>query len=108
MIQKTWWDYFDEDPYEKTGRYVTGLFGHPVIVSLARISWAYLDWYVEQYGGDVGKFFRINIEGHDPRECNVDEWMEGAVRLTYLGEEREGRPRPEWCPAANPAEYMDI
>jgi len=108
MSYETWWDYFDEDPYEKIGRYVPDAFGNPIIVCLARISWEYLNWYVATYGGDMGRFFRYNLELHDPREKDVDAWMEGAVSVTYLWEEKHGRPRPPWCPAAAPAQYADI
>lgn len=108
MNSEPWWDYFDEDPYEKIGRMVPGQFGQPTVIRLARISWAYLDWYVETYGGDMGKFFQVNIEIYDPREGCIDAWMEGAVSKTYLGQERAGRPRPPWCPAAFPAQFMDI
>ena len=108
MSYDTWWEHFDTDPHEKVGRSVPGDFGHPVTIQLARISWAYLDWYAETYGGDPGAFFRHNIELYDPREGDIHEWMEGAVSKTYLWEEKHGRPRPSWCPAATPAQYMDI
>lgn len=108
MNSKTWWDYFDEDPYEKIGRYAPDTFGHSVVVRLARISWAYLDWYSETYGSDMDKFFQRNHKLYNPNECDLDEWMEGAVSKTYLWEEKHGRPRPEWCPPATPAQYMDI
>jgi len=108
MSYETWWDFFDEDPYEKIGRYVPDAFGNPTIVRLARISWAYLDWLDENYDRDGDWFFRENHKIHDPRECDFDEWMEGAVSGTYLSREKKGYPRPAWCPAATPAQYADI
>jgi len=108
MNSDLWWDYFDEDPYEKSGRYMPDAFGNPIIVRLARISWAYLDWLDETYDRDGGKFFQDNHKVHDPLECDFDEWMEGAVSGVYLRNERRSRPRPAWCPAANPAQYTDV
>lgn len=108
MIQKTWWDFYDEDPFEKIGRYVPDTFGNPIVVSLERISWAYLDWYVEHRNGDMDLFFRENHKSFEPYRYNLDDWMEDAVRHTYLWEEKQGNPRPPWCEAAGPAEYMDI
>ena len=61
MNSDLWWDYFDEDPYEKSGRYMPDAFGNPIIVRLARISWAYLDWLDETYDRDGGKFFKDNM-----------------------------------------------
>lgn len=108
MSYEKWWQCFDEDPYEKIGRLVPDTFGHLITVRLSRLSWAYLDWYETTYSADMNKFFQANHKFFDPNECSVDEWMEGAVNKTYLYEEKQGRPRPDWCPAATPAQYMDI
>lgn len=108
MIQKSWWDYFDEDPYEKVGRYVPDAFGKPMIVILARISWAYLDWLEEVEKCDISGFFQDNDRDRWEEDGTIHEVMEGAVRLSYLRREKLGYPRPEWCPPASPAEYMDI
>lgn len=108
MNSKSWWDYFDEDPYEKIGRHVQSVMGVPIVVKLARISWAYLDWLEQTEQRNIQNFFRENEEIHDPNECDFDEWMEGAVHQGYLERERDGCPRPDWCPPANPAELVDI
>lgn len=108
MSFETWWNYFSEDPYEKVGRFMPDAFGNPITVRLARISWAYLDWLDENYERDGDWFFRENHKVYNPNECDFDEWMEGAVNGTYLVREKKGLPRPSWCPAATPAQYIDI
>lgn len=108
MNSKTWWDYFDEDPYEKVGRYVPSVLGTPIVVRMARVSWVYLDWLSEVEQCDIHEFFAENEKAHDPTECDFDEWMEGAVQQGYLRREKKGLPRPDWCPPANPAELVDI
>ena len=108
MKSETWWDYFDEDPYEKIGRFVTGAFGQPMIVSLSRISWAYLDWLDQTEGSDDDRFFIENDRIRLESDGSIDDWMEGAVRTLYLRRERSGSPRPPWCPPGNPAEFVDI
>lgn len=103
-----WRKHFDTDPREKIGRYVPDAFGSPIIVRLARISWAYLDWLDENFERDGDWFFRENHRLHDPREDDWDEWMEGAVSKTFLHHEKRGSPRPEWCPPAEQWQLMDI
>jgi len=108
MNSKGWWNTFDNDPYEKVGRFVHGAMGAEILVRLARISWAYLDWLDEVEKCDGREFFCDNEKIHNPSECDFDDWMEGAVHQLYLEREKEGSPRPEWCPPANPADLMDI
>lgn len=108
MAHKTWWDYFDDDPYEKVGRFVPSAFGHPIIVELTRISWAYLDWLDEVQGNDGGEFFIANDRVRIPTKESIHEKMESAVGTLFLRREKAGSPRPGWCPPANPADLADI
>jgi hypothetical protein len=108
MNLNPWWSHFDEDPYEQVGRFVPDTFGHPIIVHLSRISWAYLDWLDEHFERDGDWFFSENNKRYDPRECNFDEWMEGAVNGTFITHEKLGNPRPPWCPPAQPWQLVDI
>lgn len=108
MNSKSWWDYFDENPYEKVGRHVPSVMGVPIIVRMARVSWVYLDWLAKVEKCNIEALFSDNEKIHDPNECNFDEWMEGTVQQVYLEREKEGLPRPDWCPPANPADLMDI
>lgn len=108
MRSETWWDYFDEDPYEKVGRYMPSALGHLVTFELDRVSWAYLDWLAAEDGCDIEKLFIDNDLIWRPEDGCRSSWMEGAVRKGYLWREKHGLPRPAWCPPANPAEYIDI
>lgn len=108
MIQKTWWDFYTEDPYEILGRYVPNAFGQQVIVEMPRISWTYLDWLDETEGTDDGQFFIDNDQVHLESDEPFSAWMEGAVKTLFLRRERSGSPRPPWLAPAYPEEYMDI
>lgn len=108
MSYEIWWDYFNEDPFEKIGRMVPDAFGNPIVVRLARISWEYLDWLDQTYDRDRDWFFSENHRLHDPREQDLDSWMEGAVNKTFLLHEKKGNPRPAWCPPAPPHDLVDI
>ena len=108
MFVRNWWDYFETNPYETVGRFVPSAFGHLVIVELSRVSWAYLDWIVDRQGGDYGEFFSANDRVRLPEKETIHEKMESAVRTLYLRREKAGSPRPEWCPPANAADFMDI
>lgn len=108
MIQKTWWDFYDEDPDEKIGRYMLDAFGHPMIVILRRLSWAYVDWLAEAEGCDVPAFFQDNDRARWEIDGSISKVMESAVRLSYLQREKLGYPRPEWRPPADPLDLMDI
>lgn len=108
MKAATWWDHYNEDPYEIIGRHVIGAFGCPIIVNLSRISWAYLDWLDETEGSDDDFFFIENDRIRRESDGSIHDWMEGAVRTLYLRRERSGSPRPPWCPPVNPAEFVDI
>ncbi|MEM7061106.1 MAG: hypothetical protein AAF557_26295 [Pseudomonadota bacterium] len=106
--QKTWWDFYDEDPYEKIGREVSNAFGRSTVIALQRVTWAYMDWVQETEEADFTQFFIDNELIHRPADGSFDDWMEGAVRKAFLCRERNGAPRPEWLPPADPIEYADI
>jgi len=108
MIHKTWWDFYDEDPYEKIGRYVPNAFGQDVIVELTRIAWTYLDWLEETEGSDIRQFFIDNDRVRLPSDGSIHTWMEGSVKTGFLRRERKGAPRPLWLAPAHPSEYVDI
>ncbi|WP_424973314.1 hypothetical protein [Dinoroseobacter sp. S76] len=105
MIEETWWDYFDEDPYEEIGRQVSDCFGSPITVVLERISWAYVDWYGAYYDFDTNDFFRENHRGYRPSEGCLNAWFQKGIVKTFLDRERAGEPRPPWCPPA-PEPYL--
>ncbi|WP_424991314.1 hypothetical protein [Fluviibacterium sp. S390] len=100
--------HFNEDPYERLGRYVTDGFGCRAIVHMPRVSWAYLDWLEKVEGCDVAGFFIDNDLIRLESDGSIHDWMESAVRTAYLRRERKGLPRPEWCPPANPCDFVDI
>ena len=108
MIQKTWWDYYSEDPYEKIGRYVPDAFGNPTIIQLTRIAWTYLDWLHETEDSQIDLFFTSNDLARLPEDGCIHAWMEGAVKTGFLRRERKGLPRPPWLTPAHAAEYVDI
>ncbi|MEE4208685.1 MAG: hypothetical protein V2I43_05415 [Parvularcula sp.] len=108
MGYATWWDYFDEDPYERVGRYVPGTFGEPVIAAIPRISWAYLDWVVETFGYELDEWWREVHADWRPSDGTQDDWREWMVRHEYLHRARHGLAHPPWCPDPHPIEYMDI
>jgi len=108
MRYETWWDYFDEDPYEKVGRSVPGAFGQPMTVQLTRIAWAYLDWLKEQPECDVDQFFITNDRLRTETDGCLHACMEGNVQYAFLRREKLGAARPPWLPPASPSEYVDI
>lgn len=108
MSYKTWWDFYDEDPYEKIGRYVPDAFGQPMIVQLTRIAWEYVDWLRDVEKCDMDQFFRENDGLRLPSDGCVHACFEGTVKFAFLTREREGYPRPEWLQPAHPQEYVDI
>lgn len=108
MRSKTWWDYFEDDPFEPIGRMVIGAFGQRIVIRMPRISWAYLDWLAEIEGSDIAQFFIDNDYARTAQDGSIDDWMEGAVRTGFLRREQKGYARPAWLQPAHPAEYMDI
>lgn len=108
MNSETWWDYFDEDPYEKVGRFVPNAFGTKMAVNLTRIGWEYVDWLTNVEGCNMDQFFIDNDQVRLPTDGCVHEWMQGAVYTCFLRRERKGYRRPAWLQPALPAEYMDI
>jgi hypothetical protein len=108
MNFETWWDHFDEDPYEKIGRYVPNVFGHQEIMHLTRIAWAYLDWLRDVEGCDIDRLFIDNDALRLPSDGCPHACMEGIVKTAFLRRELKGFPRPAWLPPAHPAELVDI
>ena len=108
MNSEPWWDYFNEDPYEKIGRYVPDQFGHNTIIHLTRIGWEYVDWLARVEGCDMDQFFVDNDTVRLASDGCKHSWMQGAVFTCFLRRERKGLPRPAWLLPALPCEYMDI
>ncbi|WP_208349002.1 hypothetical protein [Pseudaestuariivita rosea] len=108
MTEETWWDHFDEDPFEKVGRIVTGPFGEDLTIQMSRINWAYLDWLEADQKGNIAKYLVDAELKRRPEDGCRHRWMEDCVRTTYLWREKNGLPRPGWCGAAHPAEFVDI
>ncbi len=108
MIQKTWWDFYDEDPYEKIGRYTPTALGHDVIIELTRIAWTYLDWLREVEQCDIDGFFEDNDRARLESDGCPHTCMEGVVGTAFLRREKKGLPRPEWLAPAHPSQYLDI
>ena len=81
---KTWWDYFDEDPYEQIGRVVEDSFGAKRVVLLDRMMWLYLDWLRDVEGGNIEKFFKDNDLTYRPVEGCYNAVMRSCVKSEYL------------------------
>lgn len=105
---ENWWSYFDTDLHEILGRQMTGLFGEPITIRLDRISWAYLDWLGAELKGDIKRFVSDVERALRPEHGGRDAAYAGAVHNVYLRFERDGKPRPPWCPPANPVLYKDL
>lgn len=105
---KTWWDYFDEDPYEQIGRVVEDAFGAKRIVLLDRMMWLYLDWLRDVEGLQVKKFFKDNDLIYRSADGCYNAFIRSCVKSEYLCREKRGKPRPPWCPPANPVELIDV
>lgn len=108
MISKTWWDYFQDDPFERVGRLVEDAFQQPIVIHMPRISWAYLDWLADVERCDIQQFIVDNDLARLPEDGSLHDWIEGAVKKGFLSREKKGLPRPAWLPPALPAEYVDI
>ena len=105
----TWWNEYDDDPFEHIGRVIIGAMGQEMHVVMPRMSWAYVDWLVETEGRNMVQFFKDNDAVYNPAiDGCYNYWMEGAVRTAFLRRERRGLPRPHWLRAAHPDEYVDI
>ena len=105
---KTWWNYFRGDPYEQIGRVVEDSFGATRIVTMDRMMWSYIDWLRDTEGLNVGKFFKDNDLTYRPAEGDYNEVMKSCVKTEFLRREKRGKPRPPWCPPANPIELVDV
>jgi len=108
MQEKTWYDYFDEDPYEQIGRFVKGAFGEDISVIMPRISWAYLDWLEQNEKISLRLFFedveKVRTENHG----NMHEVYQATIHHNFLKREKEKLPRPEWCEPAEPEDLLDL
>lgn len=107
MNFETWWDKYDEDPFERIGRTLIGAMGQQISVHMPRMSWAYVDWLAEIEGCDMVGFFIDNDEVYLPEDGCFHEWMEGAVQTCFLRRERKRLPKPDWLRPAQPDEYLD-
>lgn len=108
MIQKTWWDFYDEDPDERIGRFYKDDFGQDIVIHMPRISWTYVDWLRDVEGCDPEAFFIENAAARLPEDGCIHEFMEGAVRKSFLMRERSRLPRPEWLVPAEPYELYEL
>ncbi|WP_417261456.1 hypothetical protein [Celeribacter sp.] len=105
MQEKTWYDYFDEDPDEEIGRNIEGVFGEPSLVVLPRIYWAYVDWLNNETGGGIRDFF-LKLESVPiPIEACRNEAYKNTIYYNYLKREKKNLSRPPWCPAAAPEDF---
>ena len=107
MSDKTWWDYYSEDPHEQIGRQVPGMFGEPITVCLDRIFWAYLDWIKEHLNIDINRFFADVERRRRPKDGTRDQVFAWAVIVAFAHHEVAGKPRPPWCPPVDP-DYIDM
>lgn len=108
MKEKTWHDYFNEEPDEEIGRFVKGVFDEPTLVILPRVSWAYVDWMKESQGCDVEEAFKKNLISWTPEYGCRHNAFKNLVFKSFLKMEKRGLPRPEWCGPADPVDLMDI
>jgi len=100
-------NYFEEDPEEKVGRYITGIFDEEVLVVMPRISWAYLDWLEQELNADVKAFFQ-QCEAVPLSEEERHEVYQNTVYKNFLQCEKAGLPRPAWCNPASQADFDDF
>jgi len=108
MKQETWWDYFDEDPEEIIGRQVVGLFGEKLTYHQRRINWAYLDWIEEHLNCEINEMF-LNVEKYwRPEDGPLEEFVGAIVRQNFIRFEKEGKPRPPWCPPVDPIYFDEL
>lgn len=108
MTEKTWWDYFDEDPNEPIGRQVEGMFGEKITVSINRLDWEYLDWIEKELGGKTKEFIKYVERVRRPNDGERNDIFAAAVRQIYLRFEKQGKPRPPWCAPANPLDFDEL
>jgi hypothetical protein len=105
---KTWFDYFDTDPFELIGRYIEDSLSSKKILRMQRIDWEYVDWLAEVEGCNMVGFLKDNDAVYRPEDGDYDDFIIGCVKTAYLRREKMGLPRPVWCPAADPHELFDI
>lgn len=87
---------YGDDPEEMTGRYITNSMGLPVVVTLKRSQWRYLDW-LEARGANIPEF--ILCCDRKVRNGSLSGSLQWWVYKLYLSREREGLPRPDWLEA---------
>ncbi|MHC5656327.1 hypothetical protein [Stappia sp. ICDLI1TA098] len=105
---KTWFDYFDTDPYEVEGRYIEDAIGAKRILKMWRIAWAYVDWLAEVEGCDTAQFFKDNDINYRPEDGCYHDMLFGALYTAFVRREKKGLPRPDWMPPATWAEYQAV
>jgi hypothetical protein len=108
MVQKTWWDFYDECPFEHIGRFCKDDFGQDIIIHMPRISWTYIDWLRDMEGFDPEAFVLENINAYLPEYGCMHDFINGAVRKGFLTREQNGLPRPEWVVPAEPYELQEL
>ena len=108
MKKETWWDYFDEEPYEKVSRQVEGMFGEKITITLDRLDWAYLDWIEENLNANITKFIQTLERQRLPSDGERDQIFADNVRKNFLTFEKKGRPRPPWCDPAHPDDFDEL
>ena len=108
MTEKTWYDYFDEDPDEEIGRNVEGIFGETILIVMPRVSWAYLDWMETELGGNIKGFIHRCETIYIPEDECRHEAYKMAVYYNYIKRESKKLSRPPWCPAADPDDIAEL
>lgn len=103
MSHEAWYKHFGEDPEEKIGRYVEGIFDEKLLVILPRIYWAYIDWIEVNLKVDVVAFFK-ECETHPLGEDERHEVYQNTLYKNFLQCEKARLKRPEWLSAATQAE----
>lgn len=87
---------FLPDEKEKIGRVVKNAFGQDEVVYAERCHWRYLDWMAENLGMDVEGFIQDCDMARG--DWSFSETLQWWIYWAYEGNEREGKPRPEWLP----------
>ncbi|MDW3181647.1 hypothetical protein [Roseobacter sp.] len=107
MEKETWYKYFKEDPNEKIGRYISGVFDEKVLVVLPRVFWAYIDWMEVEHKADFTSFFK-QCESVPLEEDERHEVYRNTVYKNFLQFEKAGLSRPEWCTPASQEDFENF
>ncbi|MGH1466135.1 MAG: hypothetical protein ACRBBQ_12320 [Cognatishimia sp.] len=103
MAHEAWYKHYKDDPEEKIGRYLEGVFDEKVLVVLPRIHWAYVDWIAVNLKVDVPTFFK-QCETHPLTEEERHEVYQNTLYKNYLQCEKAGLKRPPFLGAATKEE----